>query len=218
MNLTATAAWPPPERQLKFLRQRLMRHARGVTADVAVAEDLVQETLVAVVEQAGRHGREASLVTWATAVLKHKIADWYRSPLRWRTVSLSEGEDAGIDGDTSPAGRDGTRTHAVPPWQQPDQLSEQRQLMATVAKSLARLPEQAGSVFLMRDWLGYETPEVCACLHITAENCRTILHRTRMALRARLHVDGTDTCAATIVAASKGSSLKRRHVAPAVND
>lgn len=60
---------------IDVLRDRLLRHARQALPDAATAEDLVQDTLVDVLEGAARHRGEASLRTWATAILKHKVAD-----------------------------------------------------------------------------------------------------------------------------------------------
>jgi RNA polymerase sigma-70 factor, ECF subfamily len=55
------------------------------------------------------------------------------------------------------------------------------------------LPRQTGRVFMMREWLGFETGEICARLGVSAENCRTILHRARMALRACMQRDWIET-------------------------
>ncbi|MDQ6881212.1 MAG: hypothetical protein M3150_03860 [Pseudomonadota bacterium] len=57
-----------------MLRQRLLRHARFSLHDQSLAEDLMQDTLMAVVEQAASRRGSASLVTWATAILKHEVA------------------------------------------------------------------------------------------------------------------------------------------------
>lgn len=170
------------ESQLPELRQRLLRHARFALRDASVAEDLVQDTLMAVVEQRDHRGA-ASLVTWAMAILKNKIADWYRSPARRRMVQLAsddENLDHAIDAlyDAS-----GAYADPIPAWQQPDNLMEQRQMMTVLERCVGCLPVQTGRVFMMREWLGFETAEICERVGVTAENCRTIMHRARMALR-----------------------------------
>ncbi len=48
---------------------------------------------------------------------------------------------------------------------------------------LDKLPENTARVFMMREFLGFETEEICKELHLTASNCWVILHRARMALR-----------------------------------
>ena len=170
-------------KELPVLRQRLFRHARFSVSDEGLAEDLVQETLVAVVEQYSRHRSEATLRTWATAILKNKVADWYRSPDRRRIVELTttdESLEETVDALYRP---DGHYVDPVPGWQQPENREEQRQMMTVLERCLSDLPRQTGRVFMMREWLGFETGEICQRLGLSAENCRTILHRARTALR-----------------------------------
>ncbi len=177
------------EPQLAPLRVKLLRHARFAVHDDSLAEDLVQDTLIAVVEQHTTRRGDASLATWATAILKNKVADWYRSPTRKRMVQLTT-EDEGVD-DAIDAlyNADGAYTEAVPAWQQPDNRTEQKQMMSVLDRCLACLPRQTGRVFMMREWLGFETAEICERVGVSADNCRTILHRARMALRACMQRD-----------------------------
>lgn len=171
------------ESQLPALRLRLIRHARYAVHDDSLAEDLVQDTLIAVVEQHGQRRGDATLVTWATAILKNKVADWYRSPARKRMVQLKADDDSLDDAIDALYAADGSYSEPVPAWQQPDNRTEQRQMMTVLERCLSCLPRQTGRVFMMREWLGFETAEICLRLGVSAENCRTILHRARMALR-----------------------------------
>lgn len=176
--------------QLPQLRQRLLRQARFAVYDAALAEDLVQDTLLAVFEQASRHQGQASLTTWATAILKNKVADWYRSPNRKRFVQQAdEPEDTELsDGLEALYDANGHYVEAVPRWQQPENNLEQRQMMTMLELCAARLPKQTGRVFMMREWLGFETSEICTRLEITADNCRTTLHRARMGMRECMQI------------------------------
>ncbi|PKO68762.1 MAG: RNA polymerase subunit sigma [Betaproteobacteria bacterium HGW-Betaproteobacteria-16] len=164
------------------LRQRLVRHARMVVHEPALAEDLAQETLISVLESPQAHRGEASLTTWATAILKNKIADWYRSPHQRRRV-----HNAADDDETDPTeglfNEQGSYLEAVPVWQQPDGREAQRQIMHTLESCLRCLPAQTSRVFMMREWLGFETSEICERLGLSADNCRMVLHRARTGLR-----------------------------------
>lgn len=177
------------EAQLPALRARLLRHARFAVHDDSLAEDLVQDTLVAVLEQHASRRGDASLATWATAILKHKVADWYRSPNRRRMVQFSA-DDGKLD-DAIDALYDAAGDYAepVPAWQQPDNRTEQRQMMTVLERCVSCLPRQTGNVFMMREWLGFDTREICARLGVSADNCRMILHRARMAMRACMQRD-----------------------------
>lgn len=171
--------------ELPALRQRLLRQARMALADAAQAEDLVQDTLIAVFEQHSERRGESTLSTWATSILRHKVADWYRSPVRTRQVALPTHDDSDSLADDIDAMYDasGHYREPIPAWQQPDGHAETRQLKATLDACLSCLPAQTRRVFMMREWLGFETDEICQRMAISADNCRTILHRARMSLR-----------------------------------
>ena len=177
------------EAQLPALRLRLVRHARFAVRDDSLAEDLVQETLIAVFEQHGTRRGDASLVTWATAILKNKIADWYRSPTRKRVVQFDASDDKLDDAIDALYDADGSYADPVPAWQQPENRTEQRQMMTVLERCLSCLPRQTGRVFMMREWLGFETAEICERVGVSADNCRMILHRARMALRGCMQRD-----------------------------
>lgn len=173
---------PPLEPQLRELRHRLLRQARFAIRDEGVAEDLVQDTLLTVLQQADAHRGDSSLSTWATAILRNKVADWYRSPTRRRIEQLSNAQTEGSSEDGL-FDDDGQYIEAVPAWQQPENQLERRQLITALESCVSCLPPRSGRVFMMREWLGFDTAEVCNQLGLTAENCRTMLHRARTALR-----------------------------------
>jgi RNA polymerase sigma-70 factor (ECF subfamily) len=171
------------ESQLPGLRVRLLRHARFAVHDDSLAEDLVQDTLIAVFEQHSKRRGDASLVTWATAILKNKVADWYRSPTRKRVVQFNADDGKLDDAIDALYDADGSYGEPVPAWQQPENRTEQRQMMTVLERCVSCLPRQTGNVFMMREWLGFETAEICERVGVSADNCRMILHRARMALR-----------------------------------
>ena len=177
------AATPSLNDQLPALRQRLLRHARMVMHDIGSAEDLVQDTLMAVFEGESTRRGEASLTTWATSILKHKIADWYRAPARRRMVQLPDDDAHLADGIDALYDAEGAYTDPVPPWQQPENQAEARQMMGVLNGCMSALPSQTGRVFMMREWLGFETAEIAERLGLSADNCRQLLHRARMGLR-----------------------------------
>jgi len=173
--------------ELPALRHRLMRQARLAVYDSAQAEDLVQDTLIAVMQQWSAYRGDAALSTWAISILRHKVADWYRSPVARREVQLPSADDS-QEGALDAALADqfdesGHWREAVPTWQQPEQQAERKQMMQTLEGCLATLPAQTRRVFMMREWLGFETDEIRAQLGLSADNVRTILHRARMTLR-----------------------------------
>jgi len=175
--------------QLSLLQKQLLRHARLAVYDHSLAEDLVQDTLVVVIQRHTERRGEASLLTWAVAILRHKVADWYRSPDRRRMLQVNV-EDNDLDGAIEALhNSNASDSDPVPAWQQPENREEQRQMMSVLDRCIGCLPSQIGRVFVMREWLGFETTEIGERLCISQAHCRTILHRARMALRACMQRD-----------------------------
>ena len=48
---------------------------------------------------------------------------------------------------------------------------------------LAKLPKRTGQAFMMREYLGTPTDEICKVLEITPTHCWVLLYRARMSLR-----------------------------------
>jgi len=177
------------EAQLPTLRAQLLRQARHAVHDAALAEDLVQETLIVVIQQHQSRRGEATLRTWAVAVLKHKVADWYRSPDRRRLTQLDDDSELLVDDVDGLYDAAGGYREPVAAWQQPDGQAERKQMMQVLDRCMVCLPQQTRRVFMMREWLGFETSEICDRLGVSADNCRMILHRARMSLRTCMQRD-----------------------------
>lgn len=175
---------------LKLLRQRLVRHARFAVRDHALAEDLVQETLLAVVERLDQHRGEATLTTWAMAILKHKVADWYRSPMRARTFQL-DAQEAERASDPS-NGADDALPGVAHSSQGPVDLAESRELMHALRLCVGAMPPRTAQAFLMHDWNGNLTAEICDQLQLSVGNVRQMLSRARKVLRDCMAHDWTD--------------------------
>lgn len=177
-------------RSLEFaeLRPRLIRHARLLVRDTSVAEDLVQETLLAVFIQRQQHSGDANLNTWATAILRNKVADWYRSPERKHMIAIED--DAQDSGNALEDLFNEQGEHAAPvqAWQQPDAALERQQLKQVLDQCVERLAGLQATAFMMREWLGFDANEVAERLGISAENCRMLLHRSRLSLRGCLQL------------------------------
>ncbi len=178
--------------QWPWLRSRLLRHARFALHDDSLAEDMVQDTLVTVMQKHASRRGDASLLTWSITILKNRIIDWYRSPARRYTVHLNDDDQKAATAIDSLYDGNGSYAESIPRWQQPENAAEERQMMAVLEQCIGHLPRQTGRVFMMREWMGFETSEICERLEVSAENCRTILHRARMALCTCMQRDWID--------------------------
>src|SRR3990172_10615569 len=80
---------------LETHRKYLLRYAQFHLHDAALAEDAVQDTLIAALAQRDRFQGRSQLRTWLTGILKHKIIDLTRSRGRGLPVdALVLGEDS----------------------------------------------------------------------------------------------------------------------------
>lgn len=186
---------------LIVIRQDMLRFARLQLRDDAVAEDAVQEALAAALDGKKQFAGRAALKTWVFAILRNKIVDTIRE--RSRSVNISalsaeeEEMDATFDGLFKP------NAHWQPgqgptAWGDPEAALGQEQFWAVFEACLKHLPANTARVFMMREFLEFDTDEVCAELQISTSNCHVILHRARNGLRRCLEQtwfgNGAATC------------------------
>lgn len=166
-------------------RAYLYRYALLQVRDANRAEDVVQETLLAAIEGGERYAGRASVKTWLTGILKHKIIDLFRKQSRETQVpDTPDGED---EREFTDRYFDQARTdhwHTFPPtWQDPVRSFEQKRFWEVFERCNTRLPDQTARVFAMRELMGMDTGDICKELGISSTNCWVILYRARMNLR-----------------------------------
>lgn len=156
----------------------LCRLARTFVASDAVAEEVVQDTWLAVLRGVERFEGRSSLRTWLLRILANRA----------RTTATRERRtDSGVDPDADRF--DGTGVWSSPPvpWseQVEDRLVAER--IAVLARELLdTLPEAHRRVVVLRDVEGLSPSEVVELLGISDGNQRVLLHRGRARLRAGL--------------------------------
>ena len=171
--------------QINTHRGYLLRVAQLQLRDHDLAEDVVQETLVAALAGSGFSGK-SSLKTWLTGILKHKIVDAIRRKQREPLAVASFGNiENELDIDDFDALFTDKGSWDAPPadWGDPEESLNRRQFMDMMDFCLERLPPNPARVFMMREVMELETEEICKELAITANNLWVILYRGRMALR-----------------------------------
>ncbi|MBK5105017.1 MAG: sigma-70 family RNA polymerase sigma factor [Burkholderiales bacterium] len=168
---------------LQAHRAYLLRYAQFHLRDAALAEDAVQDTLLAALAQPGRFEGRSQLRTWLTGILKHKIIDLTRSRGRGLpadTVGL--GEDSGsAEGAFNAQGK-----WVDPPadWGKPDAALESSQFWRVYQECCQRLSKRDALVFSMREVMGLSSEEICKKFEISTTNLHVILFRARLSLRS----------------------------------
>ena len=82
----------PGDQDLQQHRPYLLRYAMLQLRDAALAEDVVQETLLAALEGRAGFAGKSSHQTWLTGILKHKIIDAMRRKSREQPLISGDGE------------------------------------------------------------------------------------------------------------------------------
>lgn len=169
----------------------LIRMAMGHVGDREVAEEVVQDTWMAVIDGLNRFEGRSSLRTWIFGIMIHKAKD--RGVREKRHTTFSDFDTFDDDHDESV---DPSRFHqsgewaghwAFPPqpWddQTPEKLLASQQAVDAMNRAIEALPATLKDVLILRDMEGVEAKEVCDILKITETNLYVRLHRARERVR-----------------------------------
>ncbi len=161
----------------------------------AVAEEVVQDTWVGLLQGITRFEGRSSLKTWIFSILMNRVRT--QAQRERRTVPFSALADASEDGEPAlEPDRFLGADHAQWPhhWARPPESwgdsPEERLLSAEVRGEIQRaidaLPPGPREVITLSDVEGWSTDEVCGLLGITPNNQRVLLHRARSKVRQTL--------------------------------
>jgi RNA polymerase sigma-70 factor (ECF subfamily) len=181
--MLADVSITPLPADLMAHRPAMLRFARRKIRDADLAEDAVQDALVAALSSRTSYKGDSALRTWLIGILNHKIQDAFRR--EWRYVR-AEAEDPSMpesnrfdqalaQSDPQAAQEDDPLTH----------VSRQR-MQDCLVREIEALPATLKDVFTLQALEGVETEEVCRRLSITQANCWVRLHRARKRLSERL--------------------------------
>lgn len=174
----------------------MLRLARRFVPSQAVAEEVVQETWVAVLNGLDRFEGRSSLRTWIYRILVNRAKT--RGIRERRTVPFATLAGSEASGDFSaidpshffPGDHDRVPHHWAMPlrrWEaEPEHAAQAAETMNLISDAIDALPETQRTVITMRDIEGWTGPEVSNALEITETNQRVLLHRARSRVRAAL--------------------------------
>ncbi len=174
----------------------LKRLALAFVSVDAVAEEVVQETWLAVLTGIGRFEGRSTVKTWLFKILTNRAKT--RGAREKRTVRFSELESEDRDGPAVSPERFLPPDHPSFPghWSTPphpwsgvaEQVAVQRETMEVLRRGLQSLPRSQRVVVTLRDVHGWPAHEVCAALELSEANQRVLLHRGRSRLRSILEI------------------------------
>jgi len=166
---TTAAETVPFEEVAGTLRAPILRYLQRFVGDAALAEDLLQETLVRISKGLDRFEARSSVRTWAFKIATHTAVDHLRRSRR--DLTLVEVEDLAVIADPG------------------EGLSERLvidEMNACLRGEIERLPESYRAAILLHDLEGLnatETAEIVGCSLATA---KIRIHRARARLKLAL--------------------------------
>jgi len=168
----------------------LLRVARSLVRDQATAEELVQETWLAVFTGLDAFAGRSSLRTWLFRICVNKARTRFVRDGRTVPFSSLGGPGDGDGAAAESANFDGDDSWRDPPstWSEenPERIALGRETRSAIEAAIAGLPESQRAVMTLRDLEGLEAEEICNLLSITVTNQRVLLHRARARVRAAL--------------------------------
>jgi RNA polymerase sigma-70 factor (ECF subfamily) len=167
---------------VRMYQRSLLRLAESVVSSRSVAEEVVQDTWLAVVRGVDRFEGRSSFKTWLFHILMNRA----------RTTAGREHRVGSLpDGDLDDR-FDATGAWAQPPVPWADLVDDRLvadHLAKRVRAILPMLPETQREVVVLRDIEGLPPADVCAVLGVTDGNMRVLLHRARAHIREQLALE-----------------------------
>jgi RNA polymerase sigma-70 factor (ECF subfamily) len=170
----------------------MLRVAQMYVRDRATAEEVVQETWLAVLNGIDRFEGRSSLKTWLFRILTNRAKtrgerDGRVLPFSALAGASDEADEPSVDPDRF-LGPDSPRpgAWAAPPRAWPQDKLIERETLNVIEMAIGKLPEAQREVILLRDVEGWTPMEVADALEITDGNERVLLHRARSKVRAAL--------------------------------
>jgi RNA polymerase sigma-70 factor (ECF subfamily) len=154
----------------------LVRVARAFVSTRAEAEDVAQDTWLAVLRGLDKFEGRSSFRTWLFAILANRA----------RTSAYKE-RRSGPAVDPDRFGADGGWVDPPAPWTDAvDERLDAATLAPRVRAAIIELPEAQRQVITLRDVEGLDAGAVCGLLKISEGNQRVLLHRARAKVRSTL--------------------------------
>jgi RNA polymerase sigma-70 factor (ECF subfamily) len=168
----------------------MMRVARMYVASAAVAEEVVQEAWLGVLQGIDRFEGRSSLKTWVFRILVNRaMTKGAREARSVPFAALAAGEADRDEPAVDPSRftRDGAWSSAPRRWEdEPEVAARGAETLEVVRAAVAALPPMQRAVVAMRDLEAFDAEATRNALEISETNQRVLLHRGRAKVRAAL--------------------------------
>lgn len=153
----------------------LRRFARSRARDEDIADEAVQETMLAALESVHRFAGRAKLRTWLTGILLHKIHDAFRREARGISADLY---DANLEENLPSSDGD------------PEATLRGKELERTINQAMQALPPRQREAFLLKEVSDVDSEPLTRLLGVSKGNLWVLVHRARAHLQVALEREG----------------------------
>jgi RNA polymerase sigma-70 factor, ECF subfamily len=168
------------EQLISMYQSALVRVAQMYVSSRAIAEDVVQESWLAVLNGIDRFEGRSSLKTWIFRIVANRAKTRGQREARSRPFSSLEPE-ASVDPDRFIDGQ-----WATFPESWPEERLLGAEALRVIGDAIEALPASQRAVITLRDVQGWSAEEVRNALELSETNERVLLHRARAKVRAAL--------------------------------
>jgi RNA polymerase sigma-70 factor (ECF subfamily) len=148
-----------------------------------LAEDIVQETLLAALQSWQTFAGQSSERTWLIGILRHKILDFFRQNPGHESIDEQNWQKEYFD-------KAGHWKDKLVNWNaNPETLVENAEFRKVLQDCLKELSKIMARAFVMREMEGISSEEICKLLDISQTNLWVRLHRARLQLRRCLELN-----------------------------
>lgn len=171
-----------PESWLEEHGDVLYRYALARTGRRDVAQDLVQETLLAAWQGQKNFLGDASERSWLVGICRHKIIDHFRQSARRDAALTDWPRDSGEQADCFKP--NGSWRHPPGVWDHgPLGTVEAEGFLQVLQQCMAGLPAAQRECFELRELAETPAEDAGRALGVSLNHLYVLLHRARLALR-----------------------------------
>lgn len=158
---------------------RIYTFSRRLLGNDADAQDVTQQTFLALIEHLDQYRGEGALLSWLLRIAANEAHRIWRQRKR-----LVEQAGASEDDDSF---KNMPRPEFIAPWRDdPQQLALRNETRLLLEQALSELPEKYRVVFVLRDIEGLSTEQTAEILNLSIANVKVRLLRARLMLREKL--------------------------------
>jgi len=157
-------------------QDKLFYIAYGITLDSEESREIVQEVFIKVFRRINSFRGDSKLFTWLRRITVNESLNWQRKwkrRFRWHHQSLEKEDTYGIVEDKSD-------------MDNPESLYEKKELKKDLQDGLRSLPEDARTVFILKELEGLSYEEIARLLKIQKGTVSSRLFYARQKLKGRL--------------------------------